>query len=165
MPDGSYQIPVVVLLLHLPSPTSENVTLLHPNAVNNLFHEAGHAMHSMLARTTYQHVTGTRCATDFAEVYDILIRNFQLIRNLFKILVQVPSVLMEYYATNEMILSKFAKHYKTRENLPPDLMKSLCDPDPCISSDMQQQVQVGCWYQYICNFKFTLEVFTNNPNF
>ena len=96
------------------------MTLLSHSMIENLFHEMGHAMHSMLGRTRYQHVTGTRTATDFVEV---------------------PSILMEYYIWNPTALSHLGRHYRSGKPLPEEAVKKLCQSRSLFSSlDMQTQV-------------------------
>ncbi|KAF2201889.1 zincin [Delitschia confertaspora ATCC 74209] len=94
-----YQLPTIALICdfardyHNPS----RPTLLNFNDVRTLFHEMGHGLHSFLGRTPLQNVSGTRCATDFAEL---------------------PSVLMEHFASCPSVLSLYARHWETDAPLP-----------------------------------------------
>ncbi|KAJ1961318.1 Mitochondrial intermediate peptidase [Dipsacomyces acuminosporus] len=100
--DGKrYQLPVVVLICDFPAPVEGQPPLLTWNNVETIFHEMGHAMHSMLGQNGFHNVAGTRCAVDFVEL---------------------PSILMEHFARSPRVLSLFASHHKTGAPLPHELV-------------------------------------------
>lgn len=72
--------------------------------LETLFHEFGHALHSLLSRTDYQHFSGTRVLLDFAET---------------------PSNLFEYYAQDYRVLNTFARHYVTGDVIPEKLVTAM----------------------------------------
>ncbi|ORZ18083.1 hypothetical protein BCR42DRAFT_325591 [Absidia repens] len=71
---GRYQLPVIALTCDFG--TGGKGGLLSMFEIETLFHEMGHAMHSMLGRTDFHNVSGTRCATDFVELPSILMERF-----------------------------------------------------------------------------------------
>ncbi|KAJ2028038.1 Mitochondrial intermediate peptidase [Coemansia sp. S610] len=100
--DGQrFQLPVVVLICDFPVPVEGSPSLLSWSNVETIFHEMGHAMHSMLGQNGFHNVAGTRCPVDFVEL---------------------PSILMEHFARSPHVLSLFASHYKTGAPLPLELV-------------------------------------------
>ena len=105
LPDGSaYQLPTVVLICDFPAPSTTGPPLLPFSSVTTLFHEMGHALHTILGRTKLQNVSGTRCATDFSEL---------------------PSILMERFARDPAVLAQYARHWETGAPLPPEAAARL----------------------------------------
>ena len=107
-PTGSrerFQLPVIALVCDFPHPKNDTTpTLLGFQDVRTLFHEMGHAIHSILGRTPLQIVSGTRCPTDFAEL---------------------PSVLMESFAADPSVLALFARHWETDAPLPYEMVEDF----------------------------------------
>lgn len=100
--DGAVmQLPVIALICNFATNSGTKPSLLSFNEVTTLFHEMGHAIHSILGRTNFQEVSGTRCATDFAEL---------------------PSILMEHFAADPSVLALFATHYETDQPLPYEMI-------------------------------------------
>lgn len=98
-----YQLPTIALICDFPHPSSASTpTLLTFQEVRTIFHEMGHAIHSILGRTSLQIVSGTRCPTDFAEL---------------------PSVLMESFAADRSVLELFARHWETDAPLPYEMVE------------------------------------------
>ncbi|NNK71294.1 MAG: M3 family peptidase, partial [Flavobacteriaceae bacterium] len=98
--------PHVSIVCNFTKSTETRPSLLTFNEVKTLFHEFGHALHGMLANTTYPSLSGTSVYWDFVEL---------------------PSQLMENWCYEEEALSLFAKHYKTGESLPIELIEKIKD--------------------------------------
>tara|TARA_R110002003_G_scaffold1389_7_gene22967 strand:- start:1540 stop:3915 length:2376 start_codon:yes stop_codon:yes gene_type:complete len=96
-----FQLPTIALICDFSKAHSARPTLLNIHDVRTLFHEMGHALHSILGRTALQNVSGTRCATDIAEL---------------------PSVLMEHFAFCPHVLGLYARHWETNAPLPLDAL-------------------------------------------
>jgi intermediate peptidase len=92
-----FQLPTIALICDFSARYRSGPTLLNFHDVKTLFHEMGHGLHSFLGRTPLQNVSGTRCATDFAEL---------------------PSVLMEHFASCPSVLGLYARHWETDAPLP-----------------------------------------------
>jgi len=112
--EGTFQLPTVVLLCEFSRPSLGRPTVLEWHEVLTLFHEMGHAMHSMIGRTEYQNVSGTRCATDFVEL---------------------PSILMEHFLSSPTVLSLFDPRCRLSFN-----ETGSHREDPCRSIDTHSQV-------------------------
>ncbi|KAJ6575303.1 mitochondrial intermediate peptidase [Mycena capillaripes] len=113
--EGVYQLPLVVLVCEFARPTlAQGPTVLQWHEVMTLFHEMGHAMHSMIGRTEYQNVSGTRCATDFVELPSILMEHF----------LNSPTVLSLFDADGTSVIRQSGNHHE----------------DPCHSIDTYSQI-------------------------
>lgn len=102
--DGVEKRPFVSLVLNFTKPTQTSPSLLTFYEVTTLLHEFGHALHGMLAEGSYSTLTGTNVVRDFVEL---------------------PSQIMENWATEKEFLKSFATHYQTGEAIPDELIDKI----------------------------------------
>ena len=102
MTDGRRVTPVVVNVCNFSRPAGDEPALLTLEEVGTLFHEFGHALSSLLSRSPYRGLGGF--PRDFVEV---------------------PSQIMENWALHPDVLAVYAKHYKTGEPIPVDLVEKI----------------------------------------
>lgn len=95
--NGINERPHVSIVCNFTKPTATKPSLLTFNEVTTLFHELGHALHGMLANTTYNSLSGTSVSWDFVEL---------------------PSQVLENWCYEKEALELFAKHYETGEIIP-----------------------------------------------
>jgi len=91
LPDGRYQRPAVALVCNFAAPSADRPSLLDHREVETLFHEFGHALHSMLTRANYGRFAGTSVPLDFVEA---------------------PSQMLENWAWDDAVLNGFAADYR-----------------------------------------------------
>ncbi|WP_431111281.1 M3 family metallopeptidase [Winogradskyella poriferorum] len=102
--NGKNERPHVSIVCNFTKPTKSKPSLLTFNEVTTLFHEFGHALHGMLANTTYPSLSGTSVYWDFVEL---------------------PSQVLENWCYEEETLKLFATHYETGEVIPMDLIEKI----------------------------------------
>ena len=96
--------PFISIVTNFTKPTADEPSLITHYEFTTLLHEFGHALHGMLAQGTYGSQTGTSVSRDFVEL---------------------PSQIMENWAYEPEYLNTFAKHYKTGETIPADLIEKI----------------------------------------
>jgi len=96
--------PVISMVCNFSKPTGDKPALLSYEEVETLFHEFGHALHGLLSQCTFYSLSGTSVARDFVEL---------------------PSQIMEHWASQPEVLDIYAKQYKTGETIPQELIKKL----------------------------------------
>lgn len=102
--DGEETRPLVSLVMNFTKPTGEKPSLLTFDEVETFLHEFGHSLHGMLAEGRYESQTGTSVYRDFVEL---------------------PSQIMENWATEKEFLDLWAVHYRTGEPIPAEIVERI----------------------------------------
>ncbi|MEZ5105652.1 MAG: M3 family metallopeptidase [Draconibacterium sp.] len=96
--------PHITIVMNFTRPTNTKPALLTFDEVETFMHEFGHALHGMLANSTYSSLSGTNVYRDFVEL---------------------PSQIMENWAVEKEFLDQFAVHYETGEKIPAELVQKI----------------------------------------
>ena len=102
--DGTSSRPIIFNVGNFSKPTATTPSLLTIDEVETAFHEFGHGLHGMLSRARYQGQSGTNVDRDFVEL---------------------PSQIHEHWAFEPEMLAIYARHYKTGEVIPTELIEKL----------------------------------------
>jgi peptidyl-dipeptidase Dcp len=121
--NGVNHRPHIVNVCNFTKPTDTKPSLLTFNEVTTLFHEFGHALHGILANTTYPGLSGTNVYRDFVEL---------------------PSQVLENWCYEEEALKLFAFHYLTGEVIPMELVEKIkASANYMEATKMMRQISFG----------------------
>lgn len=96
------QSPVVVNVMNIPKAAAGEPVLLSLDEVMTMFHELGHGVHGLFSEVEYPTLSGTSVPRDYVEF---------------------PSTVHEDWAIDPLVLRNYAKHYKTGEAIPQELLE------------------------------------------
>ena len=99
------QLPEAILVCNFPEPTASDPGLMEYGDVVTFFHEFGHLMHWILGgQQQWAGISGITMEADFGEA---------------------PSQMLEEWMRSPQVLASFAKHYKTGEPIPAELVARM----------------------------------------
>ncbi|MFR9166675.1 MAG: M3 family metallopeptidase [Dysgonomonas sp.] len=101
---GEFVNPIIYNVGNFALPTEDKPSLLTIDQVTTLFHEFGHGLHGLLSKCNYNGLSGTSVSRDFVEL---------------------PSQVYEHWALHPTVLKMYAKHYKTGEVIPDNLIEKI----------------------------------------
>ena len=123
LPDGTYRTPVACIVANVTKPSADRPSLLTHDEVLTLFHEFGHILHQTLTRAETARFSGTNTELDFVEA---------------------PSQIMEHWCWRPEVLVRFARHHRTGEVIPEQLVHQLVALRTLnVGVDKLRQVQFG----------------------
>jgi len=96
--------PIIMNICNFTKPVGDGPALISPDEVETLFHEFGHALHGFFSKCRYNQLSGTSVSRDFVEL---------------------PSQVMENWCFEPEMLAIYAKHYKTGEVIPTELVNKI----------------------------------------
>lgn len=102
--NGINHRPHISIVCNFTKSTLEQPSLLTFNEVTTLFHEFGHALHGLLADSTYESLSGTNVYWDFVEL---------------------PSQIMENWVYEKECLDLFARHYQSGQKIPEQYIQKI----------------------------------------
>lgn len=102
--NGNRSVPLISIVTNFSKPVGDEAVLLTPYEVETFLHEFGHALHGLSSQATYSSLSGTNVYHDFVELFSQFNENF---------------------LTEKEFLDGFAKHYKTGEKMPEELIEKF----------------------------------------
>jgi peptidyl-dipeptidase Dcp len=102
--DGENITPVITTVFNFSKPTGDQPALLSFEEVSTMFHEMGHALHGLFSDCTYESISGTEVPWDFVEL---------------------PSSIMENWASEPEVMKMYGRHYQTGEVIPDELIQKI----------------------------------------
>lgn len=110
--NGIEKRPFISIVTNFTKPTADEPSLITHDEFTTFLHEFGHALHGILAEGEFPSQTGTNVARDFVEL---------------------PSQINENWGFEPEYLNSFAKHYKTGETIPQELIQKIIDSQNYLS--------------------------------
>ncbi len=104
--DGTYKRPIVYNVGNFSRPTADAPALLTADEVETMFHEFGHALQGMLTTAPYKSLAGTNVDRDYVEMC---------------------SQMNEHWAFSPEVLKTYARHYKTGEVIPDEMVQKIVE--------------------------------------